>query len=271
MKFVNSIILQIDRRTDGWFLTEFPLTTVLISMTYLFGVKVLGPKFMANRAAFELRGVLMIYNIFQIFFNGYIFYQTCRLSWFNGYSFICQPVDYSANEDALQLVAIGYCFYISKFIDFFDTIFFVLRKKNNQITFLHLFHHSVMPLSVWICFRFIVGGHCCFFVTLNSLVHVIMYFYYMMAAMGPRFQKYLWWKKYVTVFQMVQFLAVGLHSLQLLFIECDFPTAFSWWSVVQALLFFNLFKNFHSQTYGKNVNLPSNSMYISDPIQKKLL
>lgn len=30
-----------------------------------------------------------------------------------------------------------------------------------------------------------------------------MYFYYMIAAMGPKYQKYIWWKKYLTTFQMV--------------------------------------------------------------------
>jgi hypothetical protein len=39
---------------------------------------------------------------------------------------------------------------------------------------------------------------------LNSLVHVIMYFYYMVAAMGPKYQKYLWWKKYMTWIQLVR-------------------------------------------------------------------
>lgn len=30
-----------------------------------------------------------------------------------------------------------------------------------------------------------------------------MYFYYMVAALGPKYQKYIWWKKYLTAFQMV--------------------------------------------------------------------
>jgi len=38
---------------------------------------------------------------------------------------------------------------------------------------------------------------------LNTFVHIIMYSYYMFAALGPRLQKYLWWKKYLTVLQMV--------------------------------------------------------------------
>lgn len=30
-----------------------------------------------------------------------------------------------------------------------------------------------------------------------------MYFYYMLAAMGPQYQKFLWWKKYMTELQIV--------------------------------------------------------------------
>ena len=39
---------------------------------------------------------------------------------------------------------------------------------------------------------------------LNSLVHVIMYSYYFLAALGPSLQPYLWWKRYLTTFQMIQ-------------------------------------------------------------------
>lgn len=48
------------------------------------------------------------------------------------------------------------------------------------------------------------GGHSTFFALLNSLVHIIMYFYYMVSAMGPKYQKYIWWKKYLTSLQMVR-------------------------------------------------------------------
>ncbi len=226
---------------------------------------------MKNRPAFELRGVLIIYNIFQIIFNGWMFYQFCRLTWFNGYSLVCQPADFSYNDDALQLVMVGYCFFISKFIDFLDTFFFILRKKNNQITFLHLFHHGIMPLSVWPCFRFIGGGHAVFLVTFNSFVHFVMYFYYLMSAMGPAFRKYLWWKKYLTGFQMFQFVCVAVHSSQLVVIECDFPIAYFWWAVTQAVAFFFLFKNFHSGAYSKSIDQAKNSRSISPLREKKLL
>lgn len=46
--------------------------------------------------------------------------------------------------------------------------------------------------------KFMAGGHSSFFGLLNTFVHIIMYTYYMLAAMGPEMQKYLWWKKYLT-------------------------------------------------------------------------
>lgn len=82
-------------------------------------------------------------------------------------------------------------------------IFFVLRKKESQVTFLHLYHHSLTPLETWICVKFIPGGHGTLGNLINNAVHVIMYLYYMVSAMGPEYQKYLWWKKHLTTVQLV--------------------------------------------------------------------
>lgn len=35
-----------------------------------------------------------------------------------------------------------------------------------------------------------------------------MYTYYMFAAMGPQYQRFLWWKKYLTALQMVNFFRI---------------------------------------------------------------
>lgn len=59
--------------------------------------------------------------------------------------------------------------------------------------------------SVWMGMKFAPGGHSTFFAMLNAFVHIVMYFYYMIAAMGPKYQKFIWWKKYLTAFQMVSF------------------------------------------------------------------
>lgn len=40
------------------------------------------------------------------------------------------------------VVKVSYFFYFLKAVDLLDTIFFILRKKNNQVTFLHIYHHA---------------------------------------------------------------------------------------------------------------------------------
>lgn len=49
----------------------------------------------------------------------------------------------------------------------------------------------------------VTGGLGTFHALLNCVVHVIMYTYYGLTAMGPKYQKYLWWKKYLTTIQLV--------------------------------------------------------------------
>lgn len=50
-----------------------------------------------------------------------------------------------------------YVYYFSKLTEFADTIFFVLRKKKSQMTWLHLYHHSLTPLEAWILVKFLAG------------------------------------------------------------------------------------------------------------------
>lgn len=60
-----------------------------------------------------------------------------------------------------------------------------------------------MALYSWSYLKFAAGGEGAVLALLNSIVHVVMYTYYLLSGLGPRFQKYLWWKKYVTKMQLV--------------------------------------------------------------------
>lgn len=145
-----------------------------------------------------------------------------------------------------------YLYYISKFTEFFDTLFFILRKRNDQVSTLHVIHHGIMPFSVWWGVKFIPGGQATFFGWLNTFVHIVMYSYYMLAAMGPQMQKFLWWKKYLTTLQIVQFILVLLHSLQILFSNpCKFPIVFAYVIMFHAVMFYFLFSHFYRVTYTK--------------------
>lgn len=80
-----------------------------------------------------------------------------------------------------------------------------------------------------------------------------MYTYYMLAAVGPEMQKYLWWKKYLTRLQIVQFIIVFAHALQLNFRNpCKYPAHLSFIVMPLAVMFLGLFTNFYWSAYLKN-------------------
>lgn len=160
-------------------------------------------------------------------------------------------------------------FYISKIFDFFDTLFIILGKKWNQLTFLHLYHHSSICYVCWMgvnigkykkrenfhsdfwfpSFRFLFSESgksseisvCCeltfrFYlfnfslfpfagfdgdayltVLLNSFVHVIMYFYYLITSVGIS----VWWKPLLTYIQITQFIVMITQSLAHLYVLSD--------------------------------------------------
>lgn len=240
-----------DPRVKDWFLMSGPFPTLCICLTYAFLVKVVGPKLMENRKPFQLRKTLLVYNFIQVVFSAWIFYEAMDGAWYRDYSLRCQPVDYSTSPKAMRVARGCWWYFFSKFTEFFDTIFFVMRKKYDQVSTLHVIHHGVMPLSTWFGVKFTPGGHSTFFGLLNTFVHIIMYFYYMLAAIGPQMQPYLWWKKYLTSMQMIQFVCVMVHAFQLFFIDCDYPKAFAWWIGGHAVMFFFLFKSFYVRTYTK--------------------
>lgn len=241
-----------DPRTAKWLLMSSPFPTLAICLCYVYIVKVLGPRVMENRKPMDLRKVLVYYNLFQVLFSIWLFYEIGMSGWLTGhYSLQCEPVDYSYHPVTIRMVHACWWYYFSKFTEFFDTIFFVLRKKNQHVSTLHVIHHGVMPMSVWFGVKFTPGGHSTFFGLLNTFVHIVMYTYYLLAALGPQYQKYLWWKKHLTTLQMVQFIAVMVHSFQLLFIDCNYPRAFMWFIGMHSVLFFFLFREFYKQTYQK--------------------
>ena len=39
-------------------------------------------------------------------------------------------------------------------------VFFILRKKNSQVTFLHVYHHSTMIINWWMAAKYVPIGQC---------------------------------------------------------------------------------------------------------------
>jgi len=239
-----------DVRVDDWLLMDSILPTVLLTLIYLL-ILLIGPKLMKNRAAFEMRKAMLVYNLFQTLFSAWVFVGGAKYYVTGVYNLVCQPVDYSNNPMAIEAAAICWWFFMSKFIDFMDSFFFVLRKKYSQLSLLHIIHHSVMPAFSWMSVKFAGGGNSVFNASLNMLVHVFMYAYYFLAATGVR-KEYLWWKKYLTMLQLVQFAIVILLSLAPFFLaDCTFSKEISVMYLLNCVMFFVLFSQFYRSAYKK--------------------
>ncbi|NXU66946.1 ELOV4 protein, partial [Horornis vulcanius] len=165
------------------------------------------------------------------------------------YSYLCQPVDYSRSELGMRMARVCWWFFFSKVIELLDTVFLILRKKQEQVTFLHVYHHGSMLFNWWSGVKYVPGGQAFFIGMLNSFVHIFMYGYYALASLGPRMHRYLWWKRYLTILQMCQFVAIAAHSSYNLFTECPFPDGFNTAVFLYILSLLALFLRFYYRTY----------------------
>ncbi|XP_055597861.1 elongation of very long chain fatty acids protein AAEL008004 [Uranotaenia lowii] len=238
-----------DPRTNHWPLIASPVPGLTIIASYLYFVLNFGPKYMANRKPFQMQRTLVVYNFAQVLISVYLFVEGLDGAWLRHYSWRCQPVDWSDTPPAIRVAQGCYLYFLAKLTELLDTVFFTLRKKDNQISFLHLYHHTVMPMISWGATKYYPGGHGTFIGVINSFVHIVMYTYYMMAAMGPQFHKYLWWKKYITDLQMVQFGMAFMHSAQLLWTDCGYPRWSVCFTLPNAIFFYMLFNDFYKKTY----------------------
>lgn len=145
-----------------------------------------------------------------------------------------------------------FAIFVNKFLDLLDTVFFILRKSYKQITVLHVYHH-VMVVSV--CYGFMrfygTGGHVNATGLINSFVHSIMYFYYFLSALYPGIKQSIWWKKYITIIQLVQFVMLFTHSTYVLCFsrDCGLPASIPLLINLQSVIMIWMFSNFYIKTY----------------------
>lgn len=167
----------IDPRTKDWFLSGSPLPIVAIIAAYLYFVNGNGQRWMKHRKPFELTKIINAYNIFQVVCNAYVCVTVSLKKGFEkiykfyfpkaviyghrmeNYRFFCIPEPFNDFSPAAYIVVeTSYYYYLLKVVDLLDTIFFILRKKNGQVSFLHIYHHSGMALLGYIYFKLYSGG-----------------------------------------------------------------------------------------------------------------
>ncbi|XP_017798362.1 PREDICTED: elongation of very long chain fatty acids protein AAEL008004-like [Habropoda laboriosa] len=247
-----------DPRTQDYFLIGSPWGCLGIMFFYLYFVHELGPNIMAKRKPFNLDRIVQLYNLIQIVMCAYVFYKAMTLAWLVDYRFYCEPVDFSYNLRALEITRIVWIYFMLKILDLIDTIFFVLRKKENQISFLHVYHHTGMIFGSWVATKFLPGGHISFLGTINCFVHVVMYTHYL--ATSLRISK-PWWKKHVTQLQITQFCLILVQFILLACSEkCGFPKWTAAVMIPQNLFMIVLFGDFYYKTYIKKRKTTKNGI-----------
>lgn len=242
-----------DRVNEFYLLRGGPSIIVSIVSLYLYFVLSLGPKLMARHESFKLNKLLLSYNLSMAAVNLWLFIQGLWVSNYGRDTWGCGKFGGDIKLSPRRGIYLGYLFFLTKLIELLDTVFFVLRKKKSQITFLHVFHHSVVPIFCWIGIKLAPGGPNGFFPLVNSFIHVIMYTYYALTTFGPKIQPYLWWKKYLTTMQMIQFVLVMINAtFTFMTADCKFPILFSYLQLTVAITFFILFAMFYKNAYQKS-------------------
>lgn len=209
----------------------------------------LGPKYMKNRQPFSCRGILVVYNLGLTLLSLYMFCELVTGVWEGRYNFFCQGTR-SAGEADMKIIRVLWWYYFSKLIEFMDTFFFILRKNNHQITVLHVYHHASMLNIWWFVMNWVPCGHSYFGATLNSFIHVLMYSYYGLSSV-PSMRPYLWWKKYITQGQLLQFVLTIIQTSCGVIWPCSFPLGWLYFQIGYMISLIALFTNFYIQTYNK--------------------
>ncbi|XP_055695701.1 elongation of very long chain fatty acids protein 7-like [Lutzomyia longipalpis] len=240
-----------DARTKDFPIIHSLPQVIAIIASYLYFTKSWGPRFMESRKPYELKAILIIYNTLQVLANIWLgLYATYHSYWRGGWNFFCEPIRQDFSPQGYRVAFVVYCYYLLKVTDLLDTVFFVLRKKYNQITFLHVYHHAMMVFGTYIASKFAIAGHASMLGIVNCYVHAIMYMYYLISSFKPDMKKSIWWKKHITHVQMIQFTFLIFHfGRPLVMQDCDYPQAMSAICFVQNLFMLVLFSDFYRKAY----------------------
>jgi len=150
--------------------------------------------YLYNKYKSSFKMIFKIYNITMTLFSLYCFLETYDLI-FNK----LENYGYSVNNfDNIRFDRICYYFFISKYVEYIDTYFLILRNKN--ISYLQYIHHLGAPITTGLLYYTRINSTYCF-VFVNSFIHTIMYLYYYLTLIGYKIN----FKYILTTLQIIQF------------------------------------------------------------------
>jgi len=216
---------------------------------YLFSVLTLSCLMMCVKPK-EVHRFKFFYNAFQMIVCSYMAAEAAFCVGESGYVFMACNNHIPVTP---RIAHLYWIFYLSKFLDFFDTALIVLGKKWAQLSFLHLLHHSGSLVMTALMLKVPNNVELISTVGVNTFVHFLTYTYFFVASHLDHGGGAVWWKKYVLNAELLQFFVLLTHlfvfpwSCHLTGVELCRATeagrvaAISWYST-QLLLFSHLWK-----------------------------
>ncbi|CEL95413.1 unnamed protein product [Vitrella brassicaformis CCMP3155] len=185
-----------------------------------------------------------VYDVVQVGLCSVMLFQTIDVCWREGYKFYQNPF----RTHGAGLAPVLWLFYVSKVVDFFDTVFIVVRGKWRQLSFIHVYHHLMTFVVYWISVQTAYDSDIYLTIAANSFVHVVMYFYYLMRTLDVPVPRVI--KKNITNLQILQFIMMEVQGFSMLVFGTPFPirVCLLYCSYVGTLLV--LFVDFAVRTYG---------------------
>ncbi|KAF6198208.1 hypothetical protein GE061_007955 [Apolygus lucorum] len=255
------------------FVLRTPWFLLSLTASYLYFVLIFGPSFMKSKKPMSLKRTILVYNAVQVAFSTWWFIEaiSCisKLGVFEAISVAAGCSKASPHRQA-EIDLLSYWYLISKFVELLDTVFFVLRGKQSQVTFLHVYHHTNMALSTWYFIKYNQGTRSMAMGICNTFVHIVMYGYYLLAAMGPQVRRHLWWKKYITALQITQFFVILSYLGYLCLFGCSVSRAFIVYSAANTGSFLALFVHFYLKSYNRTKAVKTNGVVPGADITSKL-
>ncbi|XP_058465141.1 elongation of very long chain fatty acids protein 1-like isoform X1 [Malaya genurostris] len=237
---------------DKYPLMASPVPGSILIAIYLYFIYKWGPNFMENRKPFDLKFVIAAYNIFQVIACSYLVLNYIKVGF--EFSFIgrCTPKlpvqEYEHGYDAVYYGWLAMCL---RMVEFIETVFFVLRKKQNQVSALHVYHHISTFLIVWWSLKLSLSYQEMSIMVLNSIVHIIMYSYYLLSAykmFRPVTNRV---KPIITIIQLAQLVTMLVHVYAALEPTCTANKFIYMLHAINLVILISLFTNFYMQTYIK--------------------
>lgn len=105
---------------------------------------------MKDKQPYNIINLCRWYNVFQFVACLTFVVRSYQMGFTFQYLWKCESFDFLSKEVKEELVLGSWLFLGLRMIEFIETVFFILRKKRNQASFLHVYHHISTVILMWV-------------------------------------------------------------------------------------------------------------------------